>query len=433
MNPHSALFLLPGVLLAVRPPVQEERIGTLPLERAAASFAELETACELDGGKLWGVPIQGPVLLVDPASRRVAGNQADPEGLLEERSGVFVGTLPADQPIANAPIEWAGQRWAMVMVLFLGETREERVTVLAHESFHRVQPQLGLFPFAAENEHLDSAEGRVWMQLEWNALEAALLAEEEDERRFAVRDALDFRAMRRARFPESPARENAVEIREGLANYTGLRIAARTPAQVVEYVRGRRAREDGFVRSFAYNSGPLYGYLLDAASDSWRAQLNAEADLGALLAVAMRLEPSVGRAEENAAKRGAGELRAREEERARVREARLTAWRASLVDGPVLILDLSQVTSGTMDTRKVHPFDEGRTVYTERKLIARWGTLEVSDGAILEDSRSRRGRISLEGAAADRRSGPGWKLELGPGWTIAPGEREGDFELRPGP
>ena len=173
MNPPVALiFLSSTALLAARSPLQEERIGTLTLAQAAACFAELEAACELDGGKLWGVPIAGPVLLVDPATRKVVANQADEEGRLEERSSVFVGTLPADQPIANAPVEWAGVRWAMVVVLFLGATGEERVSLLAHESFHRVQPGLGLYAFGEENVHLDTLEGRVWMQLEWNALEA---------------------------------------------------------------------------------------------------------------------------------------------------------------------------------------------------------------------------------------------------------------------
>ena len=104
--------------------------------------------------------------------------------------------------------------------------------------------------------------------------------------------------------------------------------------------------------------------------------------------------------------------------------------RESLIVGPVLILDLSVVTSGTMDTRAVHPFDEGRTVHTVRTLIAQWGRLEVDGGAILEDRSTRRGRISLRQAKPDRLSGKGWTLKLENGWVLAPGEREGDVVLR---
>src|SRR5262245_40899600 len=102
---------------------QEEHIGTLPLSRVASAFAELAAACDQDGGKLWGVRVCGPVLLVDPVSRRVAGSQADAEGKLTARDGVFVGVLPPDKPVANAPLEWAGVKWAMVVASFLGETR----------------------------------------------------------------------------------------------------------------------------------------------------------------------------------------------------------------------------------------------------------------------------------------------------------------------
>jgi hypothetical protein len=411
---------------------QEERIGTLPLARAAACFAEFDEACAREDGRLWGVEVCGPVLLVDPATRKVAGNRPDEQDQLVEREGVFVGTLPSDRPVANAPLDWAGVHWAMVMAPFLGETRAERVGVLAHESFHRLQPELGLFVLNEENVHLDAPEGRLWMQLEWNALEIALSTAGE-ARLLAVQDALAFRAARRARFPEAGARENPLEIREGLANYTGLCIAGLTGGEVVAYVANRRRTEDGFVRSFAYNNGPLYGYLLDACLDTWRKDVRGTSDLGALLAAALNLAPDAARAAERSALYGGTALRTAEEERERARQARLEAYCAALVDGPVLVLDLALVTSGTLDTRKLQPFDEGRTVYTERKLIAKWGTLQVSGSAILEDSTTRRGRVSLHAAAADHLSGEGWKLDLAPGWTIAPGERAGDFVVRRNP
>jgi len=409
---------------------EEERIGALALADAARAFAELVEASARDGGALWGRPVAGPVLIVDPASRKVAANQAG-EGLAE-RGGVHVGVLPKEKPIANAPFEWGGVRWAMVMAPYLGGTREERVAVMAHEAFHCVQQELGLYPFGPECAHLDVLEGRVWLQLEWRALAAALGAQGEARTR-AVADALAFRAARRALFPEAAASENALEIREGLASYTGLRLAGRGAAEVVAYANERIAKEKSFVRSFAYFSGPLYGYLLDGARATWRAELRADADLGARLAEALALVPAPDgkRAEERAASYGGAELRAAEAERERARQEILARFRAELVDGPVLVLDLTQVKTGTMDTRKVVPFDAGRTVYTERKLVAAWGTLEVHDGAILEDSATRLGRISLRDAAPDRRSGPGWTLELAPGWTIAAGERAGDFVVRP--
>ncbi len=418
----------------------------LEAPQAALYFTELREACDRrDGGRLWGVEVCGPVMLVDPRSRAILANASDREGLLSPgEDGVLVGTLPSDQPLANAPIEWGGVRWAMVLTLFLSDDALSRVTLLAHESFHRIQPQLGLMVMGRENDHLDTLDGRYWLQLEWRALEAAL-GSPPDGREQAMADALSFRAARRRGLPDAAQRENAVELREGLAQYTGLRIAGRSAADVVEIGVSRRAREDSFVRGFGYSSGPLYGYLLDSLlgnqAPDWRSQLSAESDLGALLAAAADLEPESlhsrrpdfenSRLEERAALYGGPALRESEETRERERQRRLSAFRERLIEGPVLMLDLSLVRSATMDTREVHPLDENRIVFTRRSLIAEWGKLEVSDGgAILENRASRTGSVSLLGADEGSLSGPGWTLTPNDGWGVEPGEREGDRVLR---
>jgi hypothetical protein len=416
------------VTAALAGPAQEP----VPLtpERARTTFAELAAACARDGGALWGIEVCGPVLLVDPTTRAAMANQADAEGRLAPDGDLFTGTLPPEVPLANAPVEWAGVRWAMVLSLFLGDTPSARVTLLAHESFHRVQPGLGLYPMAPPNEHLDSADGRYWMQLEWNALEHALRSDD-GARRDAVRDALDLRAALRARFAEAPPRENALEIREGLANYTGLRLADQGDAEVAANVAARRAREDGFAHSFAYCSGPLYGYLLDRAAPAWRETLDAESDLGALLAEALELAPDAARGAEAAARHGGPELRAVEDARERERAAQRAVWRAALIDGPVLVLDLSGRVTGTVDTRKTHTLEPGVLVRTERTLQAAWGELVVRGGMVLEDARTRKAHVALAGASEDAMRGPGWTLALAPGWIVAPGERPGDRVLRP--
>ncbi len=71
-------------------------------------FQEARSACAQDGGKLWGISVCGPILFVDPATRTVVANQSDLQGLLTRKDEVFVGRLPDKQPIANAPVTWAG-------------------------------------------------------------------------------------------------------------------------------------------------------------------------------------------------------------------------------------------------------------------------------------------------------------------------------------
>jgi hypothetical protein len=408
----------------------QQTAGNIDLATAAEYFRELDAVCTEDAGKLWGISLCGPILLVDPPTGMAVGNRADANGLLEPVAGVFAGELPESMGIANTAVEWDGVRWTMIMWGSLSEDRARRLRLMAHESFHRVQPDLGLTAYGEVNAHLDTADGRFWMQMEWNALQEALLAQGED-RREAVADALVFRAARRAGFPAAVEREIPLEVFEGLAEYTGMRLAGFSNEQVVEAVSAKRAGDTGFVRSFAYVSGPLYGFLLDETGVDWRKRVSPEADVGALLAESLNVSVvSLDEADRRASTYHGAELRAAETERERERMARLAAWRTSLIDGPVLVVDLNSVTSGTFDPGKVYPFAEQQTVYTTRGLIAEWGRLTVSDGAILEDQDRGRAHVSLSGAAPDHSQGEGWTLELNEGWIVAPAERSGDFAVR---
>ena len=408
--------------------------GNIDLALAAQYFREFDALCAEDGGQLWGASLCGPFLLVDPGTRAAVANRADADGNLKPRAGVFAGELPGDVGIANTAVEWGGRRWTMLIWWALSDDRGRRLSLMAHEAFHRLQPDLGLVAAGEMNAHLDTADGRYWLQLEWNALQQALLAAG-DDRLQAVVDALAFRAARRARFSAAAEREIPLEILEGLAEYTGMRLAGFSSAQVGEAVAARRRRDEGLVRSFAYVSGPLYGYLLDGSGGDWRHRVTPVTDLGTLLSGALETsaEPSgepVAEASRRAAAYGGVALLASERERERQREARLAAWRAALIDGPVLIVDLGAVTSVTFDPRKVFPFGESQTVYPTRGLIAEWGVLTVDGGAILEDENTQRGHVSLVGVEEDFSAGDGWTLRLNEGWTVVPSERRGDFVVR---
>src|SRR4030095_8740994 len=111
-------------------------------------------------------------------------------------------------------------------------TPRHRMEVFLHELFHGVQPQLGLMAPALATEHLDAAEGRYWLRLEWRAL-ARALRESGEQRNLAVRDALAFRQARRMLYPASVDSERASEITEGLASYTGTVVAAPSASEAI--------------------------------------------------------------------------------------------------------------------------------------------------------------------------------------------------------
>lgn len=436
--PFSLLLLtllvsLPASAIATGERPEENFAGSIDLDQASSYFSEFQNLCESDGGELWGISLCAPILFVDPVTRDIVTNRADEGGALEARGALFVGKLPSDVTIANTAMEWRGVRWTMLNTYSLSRSRTARLRLLAHEAFHNIQPGLNLDPGAMEmNRHLDTVHGRYWLQLEWRALRQALALPAE-ERSEPVGDALLFRAARRALFPEAQTREIPLEVFEGVAEYTGCHLAGYNNREAVEFSEGKEEGLDSFVRSFAYVSGPLYGYLLDGAGVEWRASLKPDTDLARILGRAMNLspagEPAAGAA--SAARKYDGEvLLAAEERRHAERAETIADWRRKLVEGPVLILDLETVSSGSFNPNAILPLSETETVYATRGLVADWGTLEVENG-ILENAESGLAHISLAGGLPDGNPvrADGWTLELGEGWEIVPAERPGDFRV----
>lgn len=201
---------------------------TSPIDTALAHhyFQEAENICRADGGKLWGVSLCAPILFVDPKTRLIVANEQDAESSLTKQESVFIGHLPERVNIAYTAVNWSGTSWAMIMWP-LPENKYERANLLAHESWHRIQDALNFPASMPANAHLDSPQGRLWLQLEWRAL-AAALRERGGARRAAVRNALMFRAYRRTLFPGAITEERALEMNEGLAEYTGAKLSGRS-------------------------------------------------------------------------------------------------------------------------------------------------------------------------------------------------------------
>lgn len=400
-------------------------------------FQEAEAICKKDNGKLWGVSLCGPMLFVDRATRTVVANQADPEGHLKKDGQVFVGRLPEKELIANTSTRWAGAHWTM-LIWPLPENKEARAKLMAHELFHRIQEQIGLPASNPSNNHLDSMEGRTLLQLEWRALRSAL-ARSGAERRAHATDALVFRSHRRALFPEASPNERGLEMNEGVAEYTGFKLRGTADSESILLVVKQLENWEGrpsFVRSFAYASGPAYGFLLDAANANWRGKLKPEDDLGALTQKFFSIELP-GNLKEEAEKRSAkyegGALRASEVERENKRLKRLADYRARFVDGPVLVVPLTDQVQYSFDPGNIEAFDESASVYPNIRVSDDWGILTVTKGALVSREGRRVARVHVPAPAdanAQKLEGDGWTLELSKGWILTPGERKGDYYLK---
>lgn len=421
-----------GVAPADEPAIELLDVPLTP-KIARQCFEEARSLAEKDGGELWGVKLTAPLLFVDPETRAIITSQADGQGRLTPKDGVFVGTLPADETIAGTAKHWAGVTWVM-LPWPLPKERCERLHMFAHETWHCFQHQLGLPPHGPANRHLDTRDGRIWLRLEWRALQAALETSGK-KRHQAVADALTFRAHRRSLFPDAAAEERALEMHEGLAEYTGVRLSRDSDqaaaARAIKNVKLSR----GFptlVFSFAYVSGPLYGLLLDDAKPDWRKGLTPEHDLGRMLADALSISPPddlPAAAQKRAGDYDADKLILAETKRENNRQQRLGSDRHRFVEGPLLILPVVSMDF-QFDPRDVHPLDDLGKVYPKMKITDAWGILEVTGGALIAADWSRVIVPAPSDTTARPLKGDGWKLQLKEGWELRVAERKGDYIVK---
>src|SRR5438105_4042021 len=259
--------------------------GQVQPQLAHRWFDEATKLCERDAGRLWGVSLCGPMVIGDPSTGTRATSQPEPEG-----------PPPRFPGFADGPVSWGGLRWfSFPLPMLVSTDADVRQQNMLHGLFHRIQPELRFWQGNDDgfNEHLDTLEGRVWMQLEWRALRRAIESSGSD-RAEAIADALAFRSERRRRFPGAADNERREEIREGLASYTGVAAWANSPADAHRAAASELAggeAQPSFVGNFEAASGPAYGVLLDELLPGWRRQLRGTSDLGELLASATNKPP----------------------------------------------------------------------------------------------------------------------------------------------
>jgi hypothetical protein len=401
----------------------------IDLQKAEAAFIEAREVSQKEGGRLWGKTLYGPMFFVDPATRAVVANEPDAQGVLRKDGNLYIGTLPASVVIADSPAEWGGKRWTM-LTWYPWEGTLFRRAHFAHELFHRIQPELNLVAADTPSLHLDTLEGRIWLQLEWRALAAALSGTGPEQSQ-AIKDALAFRAHRRQLFTDSAKIENSQEVAEGVPEYTGLVAAAPDNDAARWHAIAKLISPDlstTFVRSFAYTSGPAYGLLLDQRLPGWRSKVSARSDLGELLASTVDASTSSG--DQRATRYGQSAIRVAEVDRAVRIDAEKARYRALLVEGPTLTVPRSKSSKFSFKPGALIGLDDVGTIYPTFHAVDSWGTLDVKEGALVPKDFSRVTIAAPTVSEGKHLEGPGWTLELASGWRLVPESRPGSYTVR---
>ncbi len=400
----------------------------IPLQVAATAFQEHRALCKRDGGRLWGVSLCGPMMLVDTATHQAVLNKPAP-GATRDGS-LYRVTLPKTMGLGNTAVDYAGKRWSMLLWP-LPHDKTARAVMLMHESCHRIQPALGLAQSGriGANAHLDTGAGRIWLRGEFHALRAALEAHGQ-ARRQAIADALRFRTYRRSLWPHAAAEEDALELNEGMAESTGIDVAIATPAARIDAaIRDidHHEKDPSYVRSFAYATGPAYAELLDAVAPGWRRDVNLDFDFGKSVARAYHISmptPDAKAAHAALKRYGGKQIIAEETQRAKRVAARNRRYAAEFLRGPTVTFPLSHMRI-SFDPRAVESFAGHGSVYHMLTVSADWGTLQVKSGDALINSAFNKVTVPIttrpDGSSlADR----GWSADLKPGFELSPDKRK---------
>jgi hypothetical protein len=388
----------------------------------ASYFNEIKIAAKKHAA-LWNINLYGPILLVDPATRTVYANVPDSAGILQFNGPVYSGTLPRNINIANTAIHWNGKDWAMILLPHLPNTQQGRINLMAHELFHKAQPGLGFKPHDPINNHLNEKDGRVYLRLELEALKRALTSSTESEINKNITSALCFRKFRYSIYPAADSTENMLELNEGLAEYTGVMMRTENRIQLIKHLKQNIdsfLTNPTFVRSFAYQTTPVYGYLLYTRKKYWNRDIYAGSHLTNYFIKAFKISfpNDLKKSVLALINQYNGTAIIDEETKREERTKQLLAeYKYKFIEQPHFEIRFEKMNI-SFDPRNIMPIDDKGTVYPAIRVTDKWGILEVNDGALISaqwDKISVTNPASVEGKNI---KGIGWILTLNDGYIV---------------
>jgi len=386
------------------------------------TFSDIDSLLKVDNGKFWGSPLYGPLLFINPETRVFYTNENNSDNEFEKIGNIYRDSLPSEINIANTAINWNNKRWTMVM-LPLPTDRVSRNNLIIHELFHGIQPTIGFENLQEmDNGHLDTYDGRLLLKLELEALEKALSTNDETERLSHIQNALTFRSQRHKSSNIKQA-ENSLELNEGLAEYTGMMLSGRNASEMKIHLSESKSNlytNPTFVRSFAYQTIPYYGYLLSSKKPSWHREINSKTNLTDFFTNAFGIEIPKDKSIVNITNEfdyNFQQIQEEETKRERLKIGKIANLKSKFLEKPTLELHFQNMNI-SFDPRNITPLENIGTVYPNLRISDNWGILTVENEALLASDWSKV-TITVPTMISDNLvSGDGWKLELNPEWQV---------------
>jgi hypothetical protein len=355
-----------------------------PMEKAAPSFENLKKVSDLDNGKLWGKTLYGPTMFVDVQTRNLVANQQNKENTLVQKGNLYFGQLPEEIIIANTSIDYCGENWTCV----IWDDNRDGMTnthLLIHESWHRIQDEIGLPACGSFNQHLDETEGELLLKLELGILKD-LLQNDSKGQTEGLRDAMTVRKYRQTLFPNG--NENLFECHEGMAEYTAFKLlpldndneAIRKGLVAAAITKGMDG--SGFGNSFAYLTGPAYGLLIDEMIPDWRNSVRSGKTLPEVISTVVPVSDTIAddEIERISARYGLTEYLSKERSRLEARDKEDAELRARFSESKWLVIPNDNINFGFNPSERLVAYDTIGVICNTMQLRGSFGTLEVGNG-----------------------------------------------------
>lgn len=402
----------------------EKVINNLTVEEKTIiqTYSDVDSLLTLDNGKFWDKQLYGPIIFVDPETRFFYSNENNLTNSFIKISSIYKDSLPTDINVANTAINWNNKRWSMVM-LPLPTDKISRNNLIIHELFHRLQPEIGYENLQElDNGHLDSYKGRLLLKLELQALEKALNSKDDKSRLKHIHNALIFRS-KRHNTQEAKNSENSLELNEGLAEYTAIMLSGRNEQEMKLHLSQNKNSfysNPTFVRSFAYQTIPFYGYILSSQKKNWHKEIDRNTNLTDYLIESFGINPETKKTIKEIANEhnyGYQQIEKIETEREKIRLEKVDELKMKFVNKPTLDL-VFQNMNISFDPRNIIPIENLGTVYPNLRITDSWGILTVENGALLASDWSKVTVSAPTEIMDEIVQGDGWKLELKPEWKV---------------
>lgn len=402
-------------------------------DSAAVYFKELKVATK-KASNLWDKDMYGSLMLLDFDNELIYANIPDSAGEFKQVGSVYVGKLKGNNMRANTTTRINGIQWATV-ILPLPENKYDAINLMAHELFHSVQPDLikDMEKGNVENNHLNEKDGRVYLRLELEALKKALRASNKKDMHKHLTAAFVYRQYRRSLYSGTDATENQLELAEGTAEYTGEMTCGRGKQDRVNHLVNnidQFVKNPTYVRSFAYNTLPAYGWLLWQSNNSWNKKITGNTPLTEMMMeeFKIKLPADLKKAVDAMSDDYRSEAIVEEETARELRiNKQLSEYKDKFVTQPHFKIKLEK-KSISFDPRNIVPMGDLGSVYPTAVVTDLWGKIEVTNGLLLSPDWKFL-TVSLPQQIDGKvLTGDGWKLELANNYIVV--IRDGIFSLQ---